>query len=290
MVTTGQIAVLVVAVLLFLAGGLMSVARAWWERESLRIAAKACLWSGVFVSLGVLTWHALARETGNWLPLDDNFEAFLWLAILLAVFVMYVQRTKPIGGLDWFVMPIVIVLLISAAVFGKARPQDYADTAWSWVHRITSYGGTLAFAIAGAVGAMYLIASRRLRSKDGKAKALSSPSLGSLERLERVTFSSVTLGFALLTVGLVAGLIWQLRMERVQPQTRLGERWWASPKVVLATAVWVVYAIVLHARINPVLRGRKVAILSIVGCLLMVGALVALNLMPLGAPPEGGTR
>ena len=51
--------------------------------------------------------------------LDDNFEAFLWLAILLAIFVMYVQRTRPIGGLDWFVMPIVIVLLVAAAVFGR---------------------------------------------------------------------------------------------------------------------------------------------------------------------------
>jgi ABC-type transport system involved in cytochrome c biogenesis permease subunit len=283
MVTTGQIVVLAVAILLFTAGGLISIARAWRNNESLRIGAKACLWSGVFVSLGVLVWHALARESGNWLPLDDNFEAFLWLAILLAIFVMYVQRTKPIGGLEWFVIPIVIVLLVSAGVFGKARPQAYVDTAWSWVHRITSYGGTLAFAIAGAVGAMYLIVSRRLRSKEGMAKALSSTNLGSLERLERITFSSVTLGFALLTVGLVAGLIWQLRMERVMEHTRLGDRWWASPKVVLATAVWVVYAIVLHARINPVLRGRKVAILSIVGCVLMVGTLIALNLMPSAA-------
>ncbi len=42
--------------------------------------------------------------------------------------------------------------------------------------------------------------------------------------------------------------------------------------------MWVVYAIVLHSRINPSIRGRKVAILSIVGCVLMVGTLVALNL------------
>src|SRR5688572_11941658 len=288
MVTTGQIVVLAVAVLLFTAGGLISIARAWRNNESLRIGAKACLWSGVFVSLGVLVWHALARESGNWLPLDDNFEAFLWLAILLAIFVMYVQRTRPIGGLDWFVMPIVILLLVAAAVFGKARPQDYVDTAWSWVHRVTAYAGALAFAIAGAVGAMYLLAIRRLRSKHARASALTGQNLGSLERLEGITFSSVTLGFALMTVGLVAGLIWQLRLEQGTGQTRLGDRWWASPKVVLATAVWVVYAIVLHARINPVLRGRRVAILSILGCLLMVGTLVAINLMPGGG--GGGSR
>ena len=212
------------------------------------------------------------------MPLEDNFEAFVWLAVLLAGFVLYVQRSRALAGLDWFVWPIVIVLLVAALVFGKAKPQPYVDTTWSWVHRITAYGGTLAFAIAGAAGAMYLVASRRLRSK-----AVShGPRLGSLERLEHLTFTSVTLGFALLTCGLVAGLIWQLRLERSGGPTRLGDQWWASPKVLLAFAVWVVYAVVLHARINPVFRGRKVAILSIVGCLLMVGTLVALNLMPAG--------
>jgi ABC-type uncharacterized transport system permease subunit len=280
--TTGQIITLVLAILLFAAGGLVSLARVWWDRESLRIAAKACLWSGLTVSLAVLVWHGMTRGNANaggrWLPLEDNFEAFIWLAVLLTGFVLYVQRTRPLGGLDWFVMPLVVLLLVAAVVLGKAKPQEYVDTTWSWVHRVTAYGGTAAFGIAGATGAMYLVANRRIRSKT----VTHGPRMGSLERLEHLTFTSVTLGFALLTFGLVAGLIWQLRIERAGGPTKLGDHWYASPKVVLAFAVWVVYAIVLHARINPAFRGRKVAILSIVGCLLMVGALVALNFMPAG--------
>ena len=62
-------------------------------------------------ALGVLVWHTTMRG-GNWLPLEDNFEAFIWLAILLAAFVLYVQRAKALGGLDWFVTPIAIVLLM----------------------------------------------------------------------------------------------------------------------------------------------------------------------------------
>jgi ABC-type uncharacterized transport system permease subunit len=276
MLTTPQLILLGLSILLFAAGFLASVARLWWDREGLRVAAKACSWSGVLVAVAALVWHAVHRGSSNWLPLEDNFEAFVWLGVLLAVFVLYVQRSRSLAGLDWFVWPIVIVLLVAAVVFGKAKPQAYIDTTWSWAHRVTAYGGALAFAIAGAAGAMYLLASRRLRSK-----ALPhGPRLGSLEGLEHLTFTAVTLGFALLTCGLIAGLIWQLRLERFSGQTRLGDRWWASPKVVLAFAVWVVYAVVLHARINPVFRGRKVAVLSIVGCLLMVGTLVALNLMP----------
>ena len=51
--------------------------------------------------------------------------------------------------------------------------------------------------------------------------------------------------------------------------------WYLSPTVLLASGVWVVYALVLHAPINPSFRGRKAAILSIVGFLLMVGTLIA---------------
>src|SRR3954451_6193840 len=146
MPTTSQIIHLSFAIVLFAAGEVLSLARIWRDREGFRIGAKACAWSGVTLSLGVLIWHTVARG-GNWLPLEDNFEAFIWLGILLAVFVLYVQRAKTLGGLDWFVIPIVIVLLVAAIVFGKGRPQAYVDTTWSWVHRVTAYGGTLAFAI-----------------------------------------------------------------------------------------------------------------------------------------------
>jgi ABC-type transport system involved in cytochrome c biogenesis permease subunit len=255
------------------------LARVWWDRESLRIGAKACLWTGVTLSLAALIWHAASRR--SWLPLDDNFEAFTWLAVLLTGFVLYVQRTRPLGGLDWFVMPIAIVLLVAAMVLGKTKPQEYVDTTWSIVHRVSAYGGAAAFAVAGAVGALYLLACRRLRHKT----LPHGPSLGSLERLEHVTFSAVTLGFALLTIGMLTGLV-----RAVKGQTTLGEHWFTSPKVLLAFAVWLVYALVLHARINPAFRGRKVAILSILGCVLMVGTLVVVNFVPGGGSGGGGSH
>src|SRR3954463_4680047 len=202
MPSTHQLVLVILAILLFGVGGALSLARLRFDREGMRIGAKACVWAGVVAALAVLVWHAAARSSGNWLPLEDNFEAFVWLAVLLALFVLYVQRTKPLGGLDWFVMPIVIILLIAAGILGKAKPQEYVGTTWYWIHIMTAFGGALAFAVACATGAMYLQANRRLRSKS----LPNGPVLGSLERLERITFTSVTLGFALLTIGLVTGL------------------------------------------------------------------------------------
>ena len=70
---------------------------------------------------------------------------------------LYVQRRSPLGGLDWFIMPVVVLLLIGAMVMGWRHPLVYTDHVetdiiWSAVHRTTTFGGSLAFFIAGAAG------------------------------------------------------------------------------------------------------------------------------------------
>jgi len=54
-------------------------------------------------------------------------------------------------------------------------------------------------------------------------------------------------------------------------------QWLASPKITLAAVAWLVYALVLHAPINPVFRGKRVAQLSIGGFLLITGVVVAIQ-------------
>ena len=184
------------------------------------------------------------------------------------------QHTRPLLGLDWFIMPIVILLMTAAAVFGRTHPHEYVASAWSWVHRLTTYGGAVAFAVAGAVGAMYLVASYRLRRKS----PLQGPILGSLERLEHLTMTSAALGFSLLTIGTITGFLW-LYAERHDTAFAGG---FANSKVLLACGVWIVYALVLHSPFNPSFRGRRVAMLSVFGFVLMVGALVAAQFMPEG--------
>jgi ABC-type uncharacterized transport system permease subunit len=260
MPTTAQIIVLIVATAFFAAGGIVSFARLWKSGGSnrMRIGAKACMYFGVLFAACVLVWHSITR--GNWLPLGDNFDALIWLAVLLALFVAYVQRTRPLAALDWFIMPVVMLLLVAAAVFGRTEFHRYTGRTWMSVHLLSSYGGAAAFAVAAAAGAMYVTASARLRRKMPVGSYL-----GSLERLEHLTMEAVTLGFALLTIGIITGVIEMKSAGKATPM----------PKVALAACVWVVYAIVLHAPINPVFRGRRAALLSVVGFLLMVGAVIA---------------
>ncbi len=267
--TLGQLMLLFAAVAMFVAAEVLSLLRLW-AGDRYRIPAKACFYGGIAFGLGVLVWHSARR--GSWLPLADNFDALVWLALLLALFVAYTQRVHPLRGLDWFILPIVGMLLVAAAIFGRAKPHEYVGTVWSSIHLFTAFGGTAAFAVAAAVGAMYLIADRRLRSKRPAP-------LGSLERLEHFTRVSVGLGFPLLTVGLITGFV--LAFDTHGSSTS-PSRWYESPKVWLAFAAWLVFALVLHAPMNPVFRGRRAAMLSVLGFVLLIGTLVALQFTPGG--------
>ena len=264
MPTHGQIALLVVSIAFFAFGGLLSLARLWRNTNPMRLAGKSLLYWGVAAAVGVLIWHSITRT--NWIPIGDNFDALIWLAVLLALFVAYVQRTRPLVALDWFIMPIVIAILSCAAVIGRTKyksyvDHSYVDRAWTYLHYATSFSGAAFFAVAAASGLMYVIAARRLRSKQ------SAVYLGSLERIERLTMMAVTLGFALLTFGIITGAVLMIHRGVT-----------TSPwKIALAACVWVVYATVLHAPLNPVFRGRRAAVLSVLGFLLMIGTLIAVQ-------------
>jgi ABC-type uncharacterized transport system permease subunit len=260
MPTSSQIALLFAAVAFFAIGGLISIARLRWNTRAMRITSKSCLYWGMITAVGVLVWHSITR--GRWVPIGDNFDALIWLALLLALFAAYVQGTRPLAALDWFIMPIVIALLILAAVFGRVEFRPYLGHAWIYVHRVTSYVGAVAFAVAAASGAMYVGASARLRQKQP-----SSVYLGSLERLERLTMTAVTLGFALLTIGIITGAVEMIFLNKPT----------SSWKIALTACVWMIYAVVLHAPLNPIFRGRRAAVLSVLGFALMLGTLVAVQ-------------
>jgi ABC-type uncharacterized transport system permease subunit len=272
-VPAAQLVLLAVAILCFAGHEIASIAAGRGATPAKRVLSRGAFWSGVSASIALLIWHSVASH--RWLPLGDNFTALIWLGLLLALFLAYIYSRRPLGAMEWVLTPIVILLLIGAGVFGRVHPHEYVTSTWSAIHLISSFGGAVAFAVAGGSGFMYLLANRRLRSKH----VAPGPHLGSLERLEHLTLISVTLGFALLTVGMITGVV---KVLATSGETSLGHPWWLSPKVLLAFTVWVIYGIVLHSPINPSFRGRKAAMLSVVGFVLMIGTLVAVMFVPGG--------
>jgi ABC-type uncharacterized transport system permease subunit len=233
--------------------------------------------AGLFV-FRWLAWH------GRWQPLTHHLDGLLLMAALLAGVVLFFQLRPRLFGLAAFALP-VLALVLGWAVCAAAwtyRPFNLASfhPIWQTVHLIGVYLGTASAAVAAMAGGMYLYVQRRLKRK---ADLRGIGRLASLERLESVIVRGATLGFALLTLGLVTGLV--ILSESGAPQTLA---WWYSPKIVLATAAWAVYALLMNVRYASHFRGTRAAWLSIAGLVLLLATYGLVTALSAPTPAESG--
>jgi cytochrome c-type biogenesis protein CcsB len=125
---------------------------------------------------------------------------------------------------------------------------------WLPVHVILLFLGDGAFALAAAAAVMYLIQERQL-----KRKRLSGwfHRLPNLDLLDELNYRCLTIGFPLLTVGIITGSLWA--------QQAWGTYWSWDPKETWSLITWLLYAALLHGRLTVGWRGRRAAVWALVG-------------------------
>ena len=79
----------------------------------------------------------------------------------------------------------------------------------------------------------------------------------SLESLDTLIYKTIAVGFPLLTIGIITGSAWA--------NYAWGAYWSWDPKETWSLITWFVYAIFLHARFTREWRGKRTAILSLIG-------------------------
>lgn len=205
----------------------------------------------------------------GYLPLLTLFEAlsFFGWAIVLLYLVMNIRYRIDTSGL--FVTPVVILFLIYALFLPKGGKEldPMLKSHWLGIHIPITLLGYAAFTVAFASGLMYLMQERRLKSK----KVSRLYKLPSLEVLDDVNYKSITAGFLFLTLGITAGAIWLKNSKGVYLNS--------DPKVVWSLITWVLYSILLHVRYMSKMRGKKVAILSIIGFCLVIFTFLGVNFL-----------
>jgi ABC-type transport system involved in cytochrome c biogenesis permease subunit len=113
--------------------------------------------------------------------------------------------------------------------------------------------------------------------------------LPSLEQSERINRGSITLAFPLLTFGLLIGMVLSLAAGTEGNESLAHTLGWTDPKVISALAMWLVFAVLLHARFRPAMRGKSVMVLTIVAFGFLVFTWVgveALRLPTAHGPPK----
>lgn len=227
---------------------------------------------------GVFLYRAVAVHEA-WAPLEYHVDGLSLMAAMLGVVAVYLQWTRRVPGVS--IGAVAAATLLSlwgvCASWWTLREFDLGS-AWRQVHLMSVYLGTFGVAVAAAAGAMWLYVDRQLRSKDHRAERLKRLGrLASLEALEATVTRSATLGFVLLTAGLATGVV--VIASETAP-TRLGGGWWYSPKVILAAAAWLIFALVMNVRYIATFRGRRAAVLSIVGFVLLIGVFGIVQALP----------
>lgn len=222
------------------------------------------LWAGRLLSIGcaahLLSTIHLASKMRH-LPLTNMQESLSFFSLTLIAGFIFFERRYKVTTLGSFVTPAALLMFISsAALHGEVRQlPPILQSNWFWVHALLAFISYAAFAIACGVAIVYLIQRRFLKTKHLGGLFLKLPPL---ETLDDISYRCLTIGFPLLTVAIISGSIWS--------EKAMGSYWVWDPKQTWSLITWLIYAALLHGRLVIGWRGKRAAILSIIGFMVLL--------------------
>ena len=114
---------------------------------------------------------------------------------------------------------------------------------------------------------------------DGSVLQLQSMALSSAEQLDSLSYRTITVGFLMLTVGIVSGAVWA--------NEAWGSYWSWDPKETWALICWLVYAAYLHTRLSRGWQGRRPALVAVAGLVVIAVCYIGVNLLGIGLHSYG---
>jgi len=224
--------------------------RGWGDRAMVLLLVFAAL---------VLVYRYAATYKGHFA--FGGYEALLFIALSVGFLSLVGVRLTGISVLPMAAMPIILVCLGVATFRVKHLTplQPELNPKILLGHVIPSLWGYTAFALAFAMGIIYFIQERSLKKHHLGPLFEGLPPLVTLERgIVRLLW----LGFGLFTVALLVGAVGSVRQGI--------KSWLVDSKVILSIGTWLVYAVILAARRASLLNGRKVAVVSVLGMVMIV--------------------
>ena len=230
------------------------------QRHAHRQAAQrqADSWHGMAWYASLLGYLALAFLTASLglrmavtghAPFANQYEfavSFGWGMVLAYCAFEYRYHMRV---LSLTVLPVALAMLVYAGtVTSDAAPlvpalQNHLLLTLHVITAVVSYG---AAGVAFGAAVLYL-----LRPK------LHWASLPKQEVLDQVGYRAVVISFPLMTIMIILGAIWA--------QIAWGKYWSWDPKETAALVSWLIYGAYLHARVVADWRGKRAALLLIIG-------------------------
>jgi len=213
-------------------------------------------------------------------PIQNLSQSLSAAAFFLGCMFLFFQYKFDLKILGVFASTLLFGIMLAVLMIPDTpvEKNDVLRGFWFYSHIILVFTGEAALALACGAGILYLLQEKGIKTK---SPGFFFKRLPSLDLLDNVGYTCLTTGFALLTIGLVTGFIYA--------KTIWGRFWGWDPKEVFSVGTWVVYAALLHLRLYSGWHGRKSAIMTIVGFLIIIFTFIGVNIL-LGGHHQAFTK
>ncbi len=228
--------------------------------------------AGYFLLLAGFLCHCLVfilgfAEAGHMTVrnLHETLSISSWAVAGVFLLLRYKVHLKILG---LYAAPLAAGVMIAASFVPSVpvETNDIYKSIWFVMHIITIFIGDAGFAMAFGIGVMYLIQEHAIKTKK---HGFFYKRLPSLEMLDSTGYACIVIGFTMLTIGLVTGLIYA--------KMSWGRFWSWDPKEVWSGITWLLYAVLLHERLAVGWRGRRAAIMAIIGFAVLLFTFFGVN-------------
>lgn len=212
---------------------------------------------GGSLSVHTVLLFFLAFNLGR-LPLASPWEALsacMWLFGLVYLFLEARLKERSLGA---FILPIILILQTLSGVFIDVnKPLSHVLTGIFFeLHVLLMLLAYSGFAISFIVSIMYILLSHEIQARH---LGLFYARMPSLEFLDRLSAQAILLGFLVITVGGITGVI--------MASKAWGFFWKWDPKLSSVFVAWLIYTLFLLTRWVAGWRGQRSAYISVVGFL-----------------------
>ncbi len=230
-----------------------------WSRNSIQ--------AGFVFHLLAFLWRCGQAQT---LSVSNLHESLSFFALLLALAFLLVNRKNPLPTLGTFTSPLLIIFTLWALITPHTiTPQPpILKSFWLPLHVFLSFAGNAFLALGCGGAVMYLLQERLIKKK--KIKGIFHK-LPALQKLDELNYLCLRLGFPLLTLGIISGSVWA--------SYAWGAHWSWDPKETWSLITWLLFAALLHGRMNSGWRGRKASLLTIIGFAAIMFTFLGVNLL-----------
>jgi len=200
--------------------------------------------------------------------LTDLPQAIAFMAWVGVIFFLILLRRVRLPG---FVPPLAFVAFLAVFAATLAPAETVArETSGSLphLHVLLASAGLALLGVAGLAGLFYLSEHRALKRRRGVGSRIEMPSLEALDRVNRVALS---LGFPLLTLGVVTGALWL--------EARGGRFWTGSLHEIFTVLAWVIYLGLFGLRFGGGQGARQAAASAVAGFVFLLFAVVGVGMV-----------